>query len=188
MERPSWAFGVFAWMVLTFSSRTAELFAPPQIRFISSAARADGLSPGSQVNYLGVTVGTGGNGHSKRGRQRLSTSTGWSIAIPRCRRICTGPSSAPARWRWKRHQPRPSTGDRPQGVLAADAPAIPTEYVGLQLNLIPPSLSQTAGQIGQVSDEISKTLKTASRIRVDRGFGQDDQDCRRSGQESGRCF
>jgi ABC-type transporter Mla subunit MlaD len=51
------------------------------------------------------------------------------------------------------------TGDQPQGVLAAGAPAIPTEYVGLELNLIPPSISQTAAQIGQVSDELSKTLK-----------------------------
>jgi phospholipid/cholesterol/gamma-HCH transport system substrate-binding protein len=49
-------------------------------------------------------------------------------------------------------------GDKPEGVLAPDA-RIPAQYVGLELNLLPPSVSQTAAQIGQVSDELAKTLR-----------------------------
>ena len=48
---------VFGWMVLKFSSKTAELFAPPQMPLHFKTARADGLSEGSGVQYLGVDVG-----------------------------------------------------------------------------------------------------------------------------------
>ena len=58
----------FAWMALKFSSRTAELFAPAQIPVHFKTPRADGLSPGSAVQYLGVDVGPvlEGIGHDPR--------------------------------------------------------------------------------------------------------------------------
>jgi phospholipid/cholesterol/gamma-HCH transport system substrate-binding protein len=149
---------VFTWMLLTFSSRTAELFAPPQIKVHFVSARADGLSPGSQVTYLGVTVG--------RVEQIARNADGKTVNIdglvdrdPPLPANLQGSIVSTSALGGGNAISLSITGDQPQGVLAAGAPAIPTEYVGLELNLIPPSISQTAAQIGQVSDELSKTLK-----------------------------
>ena len=149
---------VFTWMLLTFSSRTAELFAPPQIKVHFISARADGLSPGSQVNYLGVTVG--------RVEQITRNADGKTVDIdglvdrdPPLPANLRGSIVSTSALGGGNAISLAITGDQPQGILAADSPAIPTQYVGLELNLIPPSISQTAGQIGQVSDELSKTLK-----------------------------
>jgi phospholipid/cholesterol/gamma-HCH transport system substrate-binding protein len=149
---------IFTWMLLTFSSRTAQLFAPPQIKVCFVSARADGLSPGSQVNYLGVTVG--------RVEQIARNEDGKTVNIdglvdrdPPLPANLRGSIVSTSALGGGNAISLAVTGDQPQGVLAADAPPIPTEYVGLQLNLIPPSISQTAAQIGQVSDELSKTLK-----------------------------
>jgi phospholipid/cholesterol/gamma-HCH transport system substrate-binding protein len=148
---------IFTWMLLTFSSRTAALFAPPQIKVHFVSPRADGLSSGSQVNYLGVTVG--------RVEQIVRNVDGKSVNIdglvdrdpplPANLNATIASSSALG---GGNSVDLAIDGDQPQGVLAADA-TIPTQYVGLQLNLIPPSISQTASQIGQVSDELSKTLR-----------------------------
>jgi phospholipid/cholesterol/gamma-HCH transport system substrate-binding protein len=149
---------VFTWMLLTFSSRTAELFAPPQIKVHFTSARADGLSPGSQVDYLGVTVG--------RVEQITRNADGKTVNIdglvdrdPPLPANLRGSIVSTSALGGGNAISLAITGDQPQGVLAANGPAIPTEYVGLELNLIPPSISQTAAQIGQVSDELSKTLK-----------------------------
>jgi phospholipid/cholesterol/gamma-HCH transport system substrate-binding protein len=48
--------------------------------------------------------------------------------------------------------------DAPQGQLAANA-TINAKYVGLQLNLIPPSIGATAEQISQLSTELTKTVR-----------------------------
>src|SRR5579862_4205260 len=48
---------VFASMILIFSSKTAQVFAPPQMTVYFLSDRADGLSDGSGVNYLGVPCG-----------------------------------------------------------------------------------------------------------------------------------
>ncbi len=148
---------IFTWMLLTFSSRTAALFAPPQIKVHFISPRADGLSSGSQVNYLGVVVG--------RVEQIARNTDGKTVNIdglvdrdpplPANLNATIASSSALG---GGNSVNLAVDGDQPQGVLAADA-TIPTQYVGLQLNLIPPSLSQTASQIGQVGDELSKTLK-----------------------------
>lgn len=50
-------------------------------------------------------------------------------------------------------------GDQqPQGSLKADT-TIDAQYVGMQLDLLPPSLTQTAGQIGKMSEELRLTVK-----------------------------
>src|ERR1700691_5984519 len=48
---------IFAWMILKFSTKTAEIFGPPQMPLQFVSTRADGLSEGSGVYYLGVNVG-----------------------------------------------------------------------------------------------------------------------------------
>lgn len=49
--------GIITWMVLFFAGRVAQLFAPPGIPITLVTTRADGLSDGSTVTYLGVQVG-----------------------------------------------------------------------------------------------------------------------------------
>ena len=49
------------------------------------------------------------------------------------------------------------TGDHPEGQLQPDA-TLPASYVGLELRLLPPEVTQAAEQVGQMSDEIRKTM------------------------------
>lgn len=49
--------GIVVWMVLLFAGRVTQLFASPGVPIALSAPRADGLSDGSAVYYLGVQVG-----------------------------------------------------------------------------------------------------------------------------------
>lgn len=51
------AVGLFSWMILRFGTKTVEVFAPPQIPIHFVADRADGLSEGSSITYLGINVG-----------------------------------------------------------------------------------------------------------------------------------
>ena len=53
---------VFGWMALKFSSRTAELFSPPQIPVHFVTAHANGLAPGSAVMAYGFIFGRVGGG------------------------------------------------------------------------------------------------------------------------------
>ena len=132
-------------------------FAPPQIPVHFRAARADGLSPGSQVTFLGVQVG-----HVD---EVTRNADGFSVDIEA---VVDRNPPLPANLQASITTPNALgggnaidltiAGERPQGVLAAHA-SIPAQYVGLQLNLIPPSISQTAGQIGAVSEELTRTLK-----------------------------
>jgi ABC-type transporter Mla subunit MlaD len=48
---------VFGWMLLSFGTKSATVFAPPQMEIHLTADRADGLSEGSAVTYLGISVG-----------------------------------------------------------------------------------------------------------------------------------
>jgi phospholipid/cholesterol/gamma-HCH transport system substrate-binding protein len=151
------ALGIFAWMLLTFSSKAANVFAPPQLPIHFRSTRADGLSAGSVVNYLGVQVG-----HVESVSR---TSDGNSVNIEA---IVDRNPPLPANLLAQIITPSALgggnsinlelNGEKPVGALAAEA-VIPTQYVGLQLNLIPPSLSKTASQIGAVSDELGRTLK-----------------------------
>ena len=63
------------------------------------------------------------------------------------------------------------SGDQPVGVLQPDA-TIPATYVGLELHLLPPEVTQTAEQIGLMSDEIRKTVE---QLRVSGVIGHLDE-------------
>lgn len=148
---------VFAWMVLTFSGKTAQLFAPPEIPIHLRAARADGLSAGSVVNYLGVQVG-----HvEKVARNADGTSVNIDCYVDRDPPLpanLQATISSSSALGGGNAIGLAIVGDKQEGILAANA-TLPAQYLGLQLNLIPPSISQTAGQIGAVSEELAKTLK-----------------------------
>ena len=147
----------FGWMALKFSSRTAELFAPPQMPVHFKTPRADGLSPGSAVEYLGVEIG--------RVTTMNRNSDGIGVTVDA---VVDRDPPLPANV----HAAVLSTNalggtsivsldlgdEQPHGALAANA-IIATEFRGLQLNLIPPSLSRAATQIGAMSDEIRLTAK-----------------------------
>jgi ABC-type transporter Mla subunit MlaD len=111
---------VFVWMVLTFSSRTAQLFAPPQLTVRFRSARADGLSPGSEIDYLGVQVGR---------VEAISRNTdGTSVNIEG---VVDRDPPLPANLQASITTPNALgggnaislavDGDKPQGVLAADS-------------------------------------------------------------------
>jgi ABC-type transporter Mla subunit MlaD len=146
---------IIGWMLLEFSGRAAEVFAPPQmpVRFI--APRADGLSEGSAVEYLGVSVGQVVSLHR--------SSEGVNVEIEA--QVDREPPM-PANVHAEITQPNAIggasiismdvDGQQPRGSLQPRA-VIPAEYVGLKL--LPPSLSNAAGQIGAMSEEIRKTAQ-----------------------------
>jgi phospholipid/cholesterol/gamma-HCH transport system substrate-binding protein len=147
---------VFVWMLLEFSSRTAEVFAPPQMAVYFECLRADGLSAGSAVTYLGVNVG--------RVTSVARTSDGKAVRISTM--VDTQPP-LPANLDAVIAQTNPIgggstlslsyTGDSPEGELAPDS-KVDATYVGLQLNFLPPAFTQAAGQIGTLSTEMQKTM------------------------------
>jgi phospholipid/cholesterol/gamma-HCH transport system substrate-binding protein len=148
---------VFGWMSLTFSKNTAQLFAPPQIHVRFHAARADGLSAGSEVTYLGVEVG--------RVESLTRDDDGAGVTIdasldrePPLPANVRGQIVAASALGGTSLIALDTIGQKAQGALADDA-KIPADYVGLQLNLIPPSISQTASQIGELSTQLTKTVK-----------------------------
>jgi len=49
--------GIIAWMVLLFAGRLAEYFSAPGLVVTITADRADGVTSGSEVKYLGIAVG-----------------------------------------------------------------------------------------------------------------------------------
>jgi phospholipid/cholesterol/gamma-HCH transport system substrate-binding protein len=148
---------VFGWMILTFSKNTAELFAPPQIPIHLHTSRADGLSDGSEVRYLGVEVGR----VTKLSRDSDGSGVTVDAMIDRDPPL---PENVHAQIVTASALGGTSlinltvNGDKAQGSLAPDA-NIGADYVGLQLNLIPPGIAQTADDIGKLSEELRKTVK-----------------------------
>ena len=148
---------VFGWMILTFSKNTAQLFAPPQIPVRFHTTRADGLSSGSEIRYLGVEVG--------RVDQLTRNTDGATVTVdatvdrdpPLPANLHAQIVSAGALGGTSLIS-LDTDGEKASGTLAPNT-TISAEYVGLQLNLIPPSISQTASQIGQLSTELTKTVK-----------------------------
>ncbi|MGD0462611.1 MAG: MlaD family protein [Tepidisphaeraceae bacterium] len=146
---------VFGWMALKFSSRTAELFSPPQLPLHFLTARADGLSQGSAVEYLGVSVG--------RVTSLSRNPDGMGVTVDA---LVDREPPLPANLRAEIMQTSALgeasiisldfVGDHARGVLAANE-IISAQYVGL--NLLPPSVSQTATEITGMSEEIRKTAK-----------------------------
>jgi phospholipid/cholesterol/gamma-HCH transport system substrate-binding protein len=146
---------VFGWMALKFSSKTAELFSPPQFGIHFAASRANGLSQGSDVQYLGVNVG--------RVTSLSRNSDGMGVTIEA---MVDREPPLPENLRAEITQTSALggasiislniDGDRAHGALVPNE-TIPAEYVGL--NLFPPSLTQTTSEIAGMSQEIRKTAK-----------------------------
>ncbi len=146
---------VFGWMALKFSSKTAELFSPPQFPVHFAAARANGLATGSTVQYLGVDVG--------RVTSLSRNSDGMGVTIEA---MVDREPPLPENLRAEIVQTSALggasiinldiDGDRTHGALVPNE-TITAEYVGL--NLFPASLTQTAGDIAGMSEEIRKTAK-----------------------------
>jgi phospholipid/cholesterol/gamma-HCH transport system substrate-binding protein len=148
---------VFGWFLLTFTRSAAELFSAPQLPIHFHASRVDGLASGSEIEYLGVEVGRVTSMH------RDADGTGVTVDAEVDR---TPPLPANIRAQIVSVSALGGSsllsldvdGQKAQGELAAET-TIPAEYVGLQLNLLPPSIANTAGQIGDMSDELRKTVK-----------------------------
>jgi phospholipid/cholesterol/gamma-HCH transport system substrate-binding protein len=146
---------IFGWMVLKFSSKTAQLFAPPQIPVHFQATRADGLAEGSEITYLGVGVG--------RIMSLSRDANGIGVTIDA---LLDRDPPLPKNLRAQITQTSAIgggsiisldvDGDQAIGTLSPNQ-TVKAQYVGL--NLFPPALSQMAAQIGVMSDEIRKTVK-----------------------------
>jgi phospholipid/cholesterol/gamma-HCH transport system substrate-binding protein len=151
------ALAIFIFMMLKFTTRTAEFFAAPQIPVHFTAKQATGLSEGSAIDYLGVEVG------HVTGISRKADSSGVVIegVVDRTPPI---PANLKAMIVQSGLLGGASTisletiGEGPQGELAAGS-TIDAQYVGLQLNLIPEGLSAAAGQMGDMSNEIRQVAK-----------------------------
>jgi phospholipid/cholesterol/gamma-HCH transport system substrate-binding protein len=147
---------LFMWMALKFSGRTAELFAPPQITIHFTSARADGLSPGSPVYFLGMNVGRVTNLERRADGFGITIDAQVDRTPPLPGNLTASISSSSA-ISGGTYLNLDITGDHPEGQLQPEA-TLPASYVGLELRLLPPEVTQAAQQVGQMSDEIRKTM------------------------------
>ncbi|HEX4052928.1 MAG TPA: MlaD family protein [Tepidisphaeraceae bacterium] len=144
---------VFCWMILKFSSKTAELFAPPQMPLHFVTSRANGLSQGSAVQYLGVEVGR--VTALRRNPDEMSVTIDADVdqkpPLPANVRAQITQTSAIG---GAAVISLDVDGEIARGALKANQ-TINAKYVGL--DLFPASLSQTADQINGMAEEIRKT-------------------------------
>jgi phospholipid/cholesterol/gamma-HCH transport system substrate-binding protein len=138
---------IFGWMILKFSAKTAEVFAPPQMALEFTSTRADGLSDGSQVYFLGVSVGHVNN------VSRRADGTGVIIDATVDRK-----PPIPANVIAEIVQAS-ALGGGASINLSLEEDQQPQGELMLQLNLIPPEFAETAKKIGKMSDEIAQTTK-----------------------------
>jgi phospholipid/cholesterol/gamma-HCH transport system substrate-binding protein len=148
---------VFIDMMLTFSSRTVVFFAPVQTSIILDAPRADGLSSGSAVIYLGVPVGRV-TGVARREDGAGITITAQVDNKPPLPANLHGEIVQSSAIGGGSSLSLELTGDTPQGQLQSGA-QLSAEYVGLQLRFLPPEFTRTAQDIGQMSEQIKKTAQ-----------------------------
>lgn len=143
---------IFAWMILKFSTKTAEIFGPPQMPLQFVSTRADGLSEGSGVYYLGVNVGRVTNiVRSQDGRgvtihaevDREPPLPGNVHADITQSNLIGGASNIYLELDTK----------EPAGALIASS-TLHANYVGLQL--LPPTVADAATQIAGMSEDIRK--------------------------------
>jgi phospholipid/cholesterol/gamma-HCH transport system substrate-binding protein len=146
------AVGVFMWMMLRFSSKTAQLFAPPQSVIHFKGTRADGLSDGSDVDYLGVHVG--------HVTTVVRTPDGNGVVIDALvERTPPLPGNVQGRIAQASALGGASNlildlqGDKPVGVLAPDS-TLNITYGGLQMSLIPPTVTAELENVGKMASEL----------------------------------
>ena len=148
---------LFAWMMLRFSSKSAEIFAPPQISIRVNSPRADGLSQGSAVYFLGVSVGRVDNVVRRADGMGviIDAQVDAKPPIPGNLKAVISQSSAIGGGSSLNLE---LSGDAPEGQLQPNT-ELEATYAGLELNLIPPQFTKTAEKIGEMSDEITKTVR-----------------------------
>ena len=147
----------FVWMSLKFSSDAAQLLSPPQNVVHFHSTRGDGVSEGSAVEYLGVQVG--------RVTSVARSADGVGVDIDA---VVDRNPPLPANVRAQIVTASALGGaadisldiddQQPRGTLQPNT-TINAQYVGLQLNLLPASLTHTAQQIGNMSEELRVTVK-----------------------------
>jgi phospholipid/cholesterol/gamma-HCH transport system substrate-binding protein len=143
---------IFFWMVLKFSTKTAELFGPPQMGLQFVSTRADGLSEGSAVYYLGVNVG--------RVTRIVRRQDGRGVAIDaQVDRDPPLPGNVHAEITQSNLIGGASNiylelnSKEPAGALIAGS-SLEANYMGLQI--LPPTVADAATQIGIMSEEVRK--------------------------------
>jgi phospholipid/cholesterol/gamma-HCH transport system substrate-binding protein len=156
------AVGIFAWMVLKFSTKTAEIFGPPQMPLQLISVRVDGLSEGSGIYYLGVNVGrVTGISRSQDGRgvsitaqvDREPPLPGNVHADITQSSLIGGASNIFLELDSK----------EPAGALVSGS-TLKANYVGLQL--LPPTVADAATQIAGMSEDIRKLSQQLRQSNV----------------------
>jgi phospholipid/cholesterol/gamma-HCH transport system substrate-binding protein len=150
---------IFGWMILKFSAKTAEVFAPPQMALEFTSTRADGLSDGSQVYFLGVSVGHVNNVSRRADGTGVIIDATVDRKPPIPANVIAEIVQASALGGGASINLSLEEDQQPQGELMPGSPPLNAKYLGLQLNLIPPEFAETAKKIGKMSDEIAQTTK-----------------------------
>jgi phospholipid/cholesterol/gamma-HCH transport system substrate-binding protein len=173
------AMGIFCWMVLKFSTKTAELFGPEQIPLQFISTRADGLSEGSAVYYLGVNVGRVTKiTRSQDGRGvTISAQVDREPPLPgnvhadiTQSNLIGGASNIYLELNDK----------EPAGALISGT-TLEATYVGLQL--LPPTVADAATQIAGMSEDIRKL---SSQLRGSGVINDMDQTIKNIDEQAGK--
>jgi len=148
---------VFGWMVLRFSSKTAQIFAPAQMPLHFISPRADGVSTGSPIVYLGVNIGRvtavsrrpDGQSILIDGTVDRSPPMAANVRAAIIQSSAIGGGSSVS---------LDLEGQKPEGTLQSGA-TLNARYLGLSLQFLPPQFTQAAEDVGKMSQEISKTAE-----------------------------
>ena len=142
-------------LMLKFGALPAQWFGPARLRVELHVARADGLSPGSSVNYLGVSVGN---------ISKLTRSADQSEVIIEA--LLDAGNPPPANVVGRIHSQIVGGGSnvslevingKPEGRLQAHA-KIPTEFRGV--DLLPPEFTSLANELRQIAEQLRKSKVT----------------------------
>jgi phospholipid/cholesterol/gamma-HCH transport system substrate-binding protein len=139
-------------LMLKFGALPAQWFGPTKIPIELHVARADGLSPGSAVSYLGVTVG---NIHS------IARSDDQTEVVIEALLDAGNPPPANVVGRIRSQIVGGGSNislevpdGKPQGKLAAHA-KVPTRFIGV--DLLPPEFAQLATELRLTAEQIRKS-------------------------------
>jgi phospholipid/cholesterol/gamma-HCH transport system substrate-binding protein len=149
------ALGVLGWMFLRFGAKTANVFAPPQATVTFDAPQVTGISEGSGITYLGVSVGRvikldrkpDGSGVIIEALVVTDPPVPSNVTAEIVTTNLIGGGS-----QLSLETTGPPTFNPPIQVRQM----IPTHYVGLRLNIVPAQFGETADKIATAADEIAK--------------------------------